>query len=84
MEGGLESSSARVEELGGVFSIWRFLNILMKISAALRCYRFVGYFHSGLDIFNVAFCLNKQAHMVNDGWPRSRLFAEEVSKCCFL
>ena len=82
MEGGLESSSARVEELGGVFSIWRFHNILMKISAALRCYRFVGYFHSGLDL---EVCPSKQTHMVKSVWSGQNCLpkaCQDVAKCC--
>ena len=64
----------------GLFSIWRFLNILMEIQLPSDSIGLLGVFTQDWT-FDVTFCLNKQGHMVKSYkwstvvWSVPKLFA---------
>ena len=70
---------------GGVgwslFSIWRFLNILMEIQLPSDSIALLGIFTRDWT-FDVTFCLNKHGHMVNSCLVSSKIVCLGFVKTC--
>ena len=65
----------------GSTSIWSFLYILMKIQLPRDIIALLGIFTQDWT-FDVTFCLNKQAHMVNDCLVRVNIVCLRFVKNC--